>query len=97
VQTFTFDFLPNPGGPGTMVGVGETIVTQAWSLAALNGLDLTPSSRLIGSPQILAGTKVLQQIGTCVAGENYRVMATIRTSITQTLTLYAHCPCVAPS
>lgn len=88
-STFTFDF-------SAFLGTGETIATVAWSLAALNGIDSAPSSRLIGSFQI-SGTTVLQRIGTCIAGENYRVMATITTSIPQTLTLYAHCPCAAPS
>jgi hypothetical protein len=37
-------------------------------------------SRLIGSFQI-SETTVLQRIGTCIAGENYRVMATLTTSI----------------
>jgi hypothetical protein len=89
-STFTFDF-------SAFLGTGETIATVAWSLAAMNGIDSAPSSRLIGSPQILAGTKVLQQIGTCIAGETYLVTATVMTSAAQTLTLYAYLPCIAPS
>lgn len=87
--TFTFDF-------SQMLGDGETIETVAWSISALNGLDPTPSSRLIGAPQI-SGTMVLQRIGTGIAGENYRILVTITTSALQTLTIYANCPCKSPS
>ena len=88
-STFTFDFA-------ALLGTGETISTATWSIAALVGFDTAPLSRLIGSPQI-TGTQVLQRIGTCVAGETYRITATISTSAGQTLTLYAHCSCQSPS
>lgn len=87
--TFTFDFT-------RMLGTGETISTSTWSIAALTGFDSTPASRLIGVSSI-SGTQVLQRIGTCIAGETYRITATITTSAGQTLTLYAHCPCIAQS
>lgn len=88
-STFSFDFA-------AMLGTGETISTAAWSIAALTGLDASPSSRLLGSTQI-SGTQVLQRIGTAVAGETYRITATIATSASQTLTLYANCKCQSPS
>lgn len=87
--TFTFDFA-------ALLGTGETISTSVWSIAALNGLDSTPANRLIGGSAI-SSTQVLQKIGTCIAGEIYRIAATITTSAGQTLTLYAHCPCIAQS
>jgi hypothetical protein len=87
--TFTFDF-------SSMLGMGETILTATWTMQALNGLDQAPSSRLAGSPQI-SGNAVLQSIGTCVAGEQYRILATVTTSAAQTLTLYAHCQCITPA
>ena len=84
-STFTFDFA-------ALLGTGETISTVTWSMTALLGIDTSPASRLVGTPQV-SGTQVLQRIGTAVAGETYRILATITTSASQTLTLYAHCQC----
>jgi hypothetical protein len=86
-STFTFDFV-------NFLGTGETISTATWSIASLLGIDASPSSRLVGTTSV-NGTQVLQRIGTGVAGETYRITATITTSASQTLTLYAHCPCIA--
>jgi hypothetical protein len=86
---FTFDF-------GRLLGVSETVLTVTWLVESLFNVDLTPASRLIGSPQIV-GTQVLQKIGTAIAGETYRITATITTSASQTLTTYSHCQCVSPS
>lgn len=88
-STFSFDFA-------AMLGMGETISTSDWSIAALTGVDQAAASRLLGAPQI-SGTQVLQKIGTAIAGETYRITATITTSASQTLTLYANCKCQAPS
>jgi hypothetical protein len=96
VETFTFDFMPPssvPGGYQTMMAVGETIQTAVMQIQSLENVDQSPSSRLIGSPQVVGGTKVLQQIGTCVATEVYWICATVTTSAGQTLSLAGFCPC----
>lgn len=98
--TLAFDF-------GLVFGAGETILSVV-SLTCSNyiGVDPSPSSRLIGSPVIIASPKtgvmngaVAQQVGSMIAGVTYRLQCVISTTATPSniLSLWAHFACVQPT
>jgi hypothetical protein len=80
-RNLTFDFS---GGLAT----GETIVgIPVWTIDVYDGVDATPNSRLIGSPQI-AGNLAEQLVGTCLAGVRYSLTAKAVTTTGQHLTAF---------
>ena len=98
VVTGMFDFGPMLSPTATITSI--TSVTCVTSY----GSDASASSRLIGSPQIGASlatgalaSAVLQQWGNMVSNVTYVIEATVQTSDSQTLTLYAHQTCVQPN
>jgi hypothetical protein len=78
------------GPPGTIPPAG------IWQMAVIQGIDANPNAHLIGLPQ-LNGNVVSQAIGGLFAGVTYRVLVTIFTSNSRTLTAYAHVTAVALS
>ena len=87
VSNYSFNFGPE-------LAAAETISSATWTLTATIGLDLSPATRLIGSPTN-SGQLTTQSIGNLVAGETYLVRATIVSSNAQTLTAYSNVSCVA--
>ncbi len=77
---------------------GETIVSVAFQITLISGIDPSPSSRLMGSPVIQPGGLIVtQKIGNCQPGAVYELLATATTSAAQVLTPYAHIACNAVS
>ncbi len=88
----SFDFS---NGMNIAPNINETVQTIVGvSVVLVSGVDVTPSSRLIGSPAI-TGAFVMQEIGTLQPGAIYNFIATVTTSSNQTLTTNAHMPCIA--
>lgn len=96
--TIAFDF-------GLVLGVGETIASiTSLTCAAYIGTDASPSSRLIGSPSIIASAKtkaassaVAQQVGSMLAGVTYRLQCVVLTTAVNELSLWTHFACVQPN
>lgn len=90
--SYSFDFT-------SALGTGELIVSQAFTIfvasVSTGAGDPNPSSRLVGPPS-LTGNIVSQLIGTLVAGNKYRIVATVMTSAGQTLSLYSYVECKTP-
>lgn len=100
-QTLAYDaghFLPD--------GVTYTgSITVA--ISDLNGIDHTPSARLIGSPQIgtapppfgssKPNTALLQKVGNCVAGANYLIVMFALTTAGDIVPMWNHLGCVTPA
>lgn len=96
--TAGFDF-------GPVAGVGETIASiTALTCAVYIGADANPSSRLIGSPSIVASKKtgvaalgVTFQVGSMLAGVTYRLQCVVLTTAGNELSLWTHFACVQPA
>lgn len=89
----TFDFAQYP------LAVGETILGVTWSCAVADfgsATDANPTSRLLGFPGI-AGTQVLQQVGTMVAGVKYLLMALVTTNLRQNIDMFSYALCQDPA
>ena len=89
VEVYTFDFT-------ALLATGETISSTTWTIAELNNVDVSASSRLLGSASY-TNTTTSQRVGNCVAGANYRLTATVVTTASQTLSQYSHIACIAPN
>jgi hypothetical protein len=94
-----FDFAP-------WLNTGVTILSiSSVTCAVYSGTDGSPSSRLVGSASIVsspstgaASAAVQQKVGnTPIAGVTYRLDATVVTSDSQTLNLWAHQLCSSPN
>lgn len=70
----------------------ETIQTALFSISVINGVDLTPSSHLSGSP-VISGTKVNQRISDLLPGVTYRLQAIVTTSQANTKSLWGRVTC----
>lgn len=96
--TVTFDFAP-------WLGKGVTIfAVTSVACAAYQGVDASASSRIVGGSQIaaspstgIAASAVLQQFGNMVAGVTYRLQCWVLTTDSQTLNIWTHQPCIAPT
>jgi hypothetical protein len=86
----TLDFAKYP------LGSGETLASVIWTCTVADGVDATPSSRLLGAPSI-SGTQTLQKVGTMLAGVKYRLAAQVTTSRPQILNLYSFILCQDPA
>lgn len=74
-----FDFI-------SRLAVGETISTQAVVATVWTGTDATPSA-IVSGVASASGTKVTQAITGGTAGVVYKLVCTITTSASQTLSL----------
>jgi hypothetical protein len=91
IETITFDF-------SQLLGSATLTAIQSVTCALAGGTDVTPTARLVGSPEIsTSATSVLQQIGNMQAGARYRLQCVAATSDNQTLSIWTHISCVAPS
>lgn len=94
VETIGFDF-------GMILAPGETITAVLQMLCAvLSGIDASPASRLIGTPQVAASNttgapraEVLQKFGTAVAGCSYSLQCVVSTTDGQSLSLITSIAC----
>ena len=91
VETITFDF-------SQLIGSETLTAIESVTCSLVGGTDATPAARLINSPQISSSASaVLQQIGNMQAGARYRLQCVATTSDSQTLSIWTHISCVAPS
>lgn len=96
--TIAFDY-------GWILAGGETIASiVSLTCVVYSGTDPSPSSRLIGSPSIIASPRsgaaaaaVAQQVGSMVAGVEYRLQCVVLTSLGNKPSLWTHFQCVAPN
>jgi len=80
------------------LAAGETLISAAWSITLISGVDASPSARLIGAPSIpSSGLVTIQKVGTCQPGAVYDIVVTAISSAGQTLTTNSHLPCNAIS
>lgn len=84
VKSLSFDF-------SQVLASGETISTATCTVVVIDGTDLTPSNILSGGTTII-GFKVYQQVQNGVAGVTYRLVATITTSVGNTLVALGDLP-----
>ena len=82
VKKLVFDFISN-------LAVGETISTKSVAAYVWSGVDGTPGSLISGSATA-SGTKVTQSVAGGIAGVIYKLVCTITTSLSQTLTLVGY-------
>ena len=78
-----FDFI-------SKLGVGETISSQVVTCTVVSGVDPSPSSMISGSATVVNTTQVQQLIQGGVLGVMYDLLATITTSLGQTLDIAAY-------
>jgi len=100
-EPIAFDFFPYL--PSGVFLQGTPVVT----IAAISGIDATPSARAIGVPTLgtvmppdgagVANTAVIQMVGTCVSGVTYLLLATCDRTDGGVASLWTHMKCVAPS
>lgn len=72
---------------------GESISTSSWTIAVApnsEGVDATPSARLIGGSSILSTTVTAQRVATLVPDVNYVLQALVTTTLSNTLSLFSH-------
>lgn len=74
----------------------ETIVSATWSCVAVVGIDATASAHLFGACSF-SGNRTSQRIKGLLAGVKYRLMATVVTSLGNTVSLWSHVQCNNPS
>lgn len=86
---FTLDFVRD-------LAAGETIASASFSAVALLGVDPAPNSRLMGRAAFF-GTKVSQMFTGALAGEKYRLIATVATNLRPAVKLWSHFPCQDPT
>lgn len=89
IVILSFDFAK-------IVEDGEVLLDPVWQCVAIEGVDASANSRLIGGPS-LAGTVTSQQFGTLVAGVKYRVQAAVDTSLGNHYVLWSHIEGTAPA
>lgn len=87
-EQFTFDFSP-------IMASGETILTATCTVLVKEGTDPNPNDMIIGSPTI-SGQLVAQRLYGGLDGVIYRIQITITTSLTNTYTIVADLPVLAP-
>jgi len=84
VKSLSFDF-------SQVLASGETISTATCTVVVIDGTDTNPSNILSGGTTII-GFKVYQQVQNGVAGVTYRLVATITTSVGNTLVALGDLP-----
>lgn len=96
-ETITFDY-------GRSLGAGVIINSAVVSCGATKAIDTSPTSRLIGALQIITSPAsgelkqaVVQLVGTCIAGEVYRLGCIATTSDGQLLEVWSHLTAVNPN
>ena len=105
------DFTPRDVGEqcllsidfGSNLGPGETLASATAQILLLTGTDPSPSSRLVGLP-LITGTIVSQLVTfagltmTDASPRNYyRLIITVTTSMSQTLTAWSQIQCSDPT
>ena len=86
VKNLAFDFI-------SQLAVGETISTKAVVATTYSGVDASPSN-VINSAASSSGTIVTQSVKAGVAGVIYKLVCTITTSASQTLTITGYLPVI---
>jgi hypothetical protein len=102
-DTFTLEFT-------SRLAAGEQVTSSSWAATVVNTdpgatVDTSASSRVDGSATTttqsdpVLGTRTFsnQNVGGCLAGNNYRLEATAITSNGRTLKLWSHVYCQAPN
>jgi hypothetical protein len=96
-ETVTFDY-------GLILTSGATITSATVTCSVVSGTDATPGQRVTGSPSNTtslqtgaANAAVSQLVGGMVAGVTYRLQCVATTSDGQSLSLWTHLTCQAPS
>lgn len=85
--TLTLDFALD-------LEAGETLTGPASvSISVASGTDSTPASRLNGALNI-SGTYVMQSVFGCVAGVNYNVVGSCKTSLNRVLAVGGRLDCI---
>lgn len=92
-ENITFDYGPR-------LDAGVTITSATLTCTAINGLDSSASSRLLGSSAIVpspstgaAAGAVIQSVGTMIAGVTYQLQCVAQTSDGQALSLRMNLTC----
>lgn len=79
-----------------LVFPGEMLLgVPTCTLILVEGVDLTPQARLMGTPTI-TGTIVTVKLGTMLDGCVYQVLITVQTSAGQVLSCWTDQICAAP-
>jgi hypothetical protein len=96
-ETVTFDH-------GLILAAGAAITSATVTCSVVSGTDPTPSARVVGSPSNTtslqtgaANAAVSQLVGGMVAGVTYRLQCVATTSDRQSLSLWTHLTCQAPT
>lgn len=87
-EPFLFDFI-------NVLGDSETITSATFTILVKDGSDSNPSAMLSGIPAVI-GTRVAQQIQGGLDQVTYRIVLTITTSLSNTLTTVADLPVYSP-
>jgi len=74
---------------------GETLSTASCSVLVMDGVDANPSNILDGAASII-GSKIYQQVQDGVAGVTYRLVATVTTSVGNTVVAIGDLPVYSP-
>lgn len=85
-EAYAFDFVND-------LAANDSITGAQWFCTVDEGVDLTPSARLIGTPWFVGTTVTAQVIGTGIPGVNYILQAVARTARGMTLSLFSHSRC----
>jgi hypothetical protein len=81
-KDLSFDFRPH-------LACGDSVLTVAWSIALIDGIDATPTDRLSGDPKVDCGVAT-QRHTTLQGGAKYRTKCTATTRNGEILILYSH-------
>lgn len=96
VEAYGFDY-------GTILGDGETIVSDVWTCAVVYGSDASPMTHLQGSSNIVQSKNtcapaglVIQFISGLQPNNQYRLQSMATTSFGQQLSLWSHVLSINP-
>ncbi len=84
-QVYGFDFIND-------LADGDSLSSVTCNLTVQQGVDATPSARLIGLPSVYSSTIGIQRISGLVEGTVYTFQMIALTSFGNTLSLYSHIP-----
>jgi len=79
-QNYTWDFLSN-------LAPGETITSQTVTMSVYSGTDANPSAMISGAASVTNTSVVNQKLTGGVLGVIYEALATVTTSLGQTLAM----------
>ena len=98
------DYSPQERNESEVIGLdfvndlqaGETLISSAWAIAVISGVDTDPGDHLSGPAKVVTPTfgtlktATIQRIGGILPGVTYRVKAIAITTLGNTLTLWSH-------